>query len=40
MGLVPYLGEKISPQDLMVAILNGIDIESIFNVKIEKLGTN
>ena len=40
LGLLPYLGEKISPQDLMVAILNGIDIESIFNVKIEKLGTN
>lgn len=40
LGLLPYLGGKISPQDLMVAILNGIDIESIFNVKIEKLGTN
>lgn len=37
LGLVENLGEEPSPQDLISSILNGIDIESVFNVKIEKL---
>lgn len=37
LGLIPHLGEKIIPEELITGILNGIDIESIFNVKIEKL---
>lgn len=37
LGLVPNLGKKIVPEELITGILNGVDIESIFNVKIEKL---
>lgn len=37
LGLVPNLGMQTSPEDLITGILNGVDIESIFNVKIEKL---
>ena len=37
LGLIPHLPPKYSPEDLITAILNGLDIESIFNVKIEKL---
>ena len=37
LGLVENLGEKPTPQDLIATILNGIDIESVFNIKIEKL---
>lgn len=37
LGLLPNLGDKVSPEDLITNILNGIDIESIFRVKIEKL---
>lgn len=37
LGLVENLGEKVTPQELISAILNGIDIESVFDVKIEKL---
>ena len=40
LGLMPYLGEKIMPEELITSILNGIDIESIFRVKIEKLDFN
>lgn len=40
LGLMPYLGSKIEPEDLITGILNGIDIESVFNVKIEKLDFN
>ncbi len=40
LGLVPELTNKYSPEDLITAILNGIDVESIFNVKIEKLDFN
>lgn len=39
-GLLPHLGEKVTPEDLITGILNGIDIESVFNVKIEKLELN
>lgn len=37
LGLMPHLGEKILPEDLITGVLNGIDIESVFKVKIEKL---
>lgn len=37
LGLIPHLGEKIIPEELITGILNGIDIESVFKVKIEKL---
>ena len=37
LGLLPYLGDKVLPEELITGILNGIDIESIFKVKIEKL---
>lgn len=40
LGLISHLGEKIQPEDLITGILNGIDIESVFNVKIEKLDFN
>ena len=40
LGLLPNLGAKFSPEDLITAILNGMDIESIFNIKIEKLDLN
>ena len=37
LGLVPHLERNFTPEDLITSILNGIDIESVFNVKIEKL---
>jgi len=37
LGLIPNLGIRLEPQDLITGILNGVDIESVFNVKIEKL---
>ncbi len=37
LGLISHIKGKISPEDLITNILNGVDIESIFNVKIEKL---
>ena len=40
LGLVPNMGTNVKPEELISAILNGIDIESIFNVKIEKLDFN
>ena len=40
LGLVPHLPSKYTPEDMITAVLNGIDIESIFNVKIEKLDLN
>ena len=40
LGLIPKLHDKNSPEDIITAILNGIDIESVFNVKIEKLDMN
>ena len=36
-GIIPHMEERYSPEDLITVILNGVDIESIFNVKIEKL---
>lgn len=37
LGLIPHISEKCPPEDLISFILNGIDIESVFKVKIEKL---
>ena len=37
LGLVSHLEEHYSPEDLITSTLNGIDIESVFGVKIEKL---
>lgn len=37
LGLVPHIGNKIAPEELISAVLNGVDIESVFNVKINKL---
>ena len=40
LGLLPSLGNKVLPEELITATLNGIDIESVFDVKIEKLDFN
>lgn len=40
LGLLPHLGNKVLPEELITGILNGIDIESVFKVKIEKLDFN
>lgn len=40
LGLIPKLQNKNAPEEILTAILNGIDIESVFNVKIEKLDMN
>lgn len=37
LGLIPHLEQKFSPEDLITTVLNGVDVESVFNVKIEKL---
>ena len=37
LGLIPNLGVKTRPEELITGILNGVDIESIFKIKIEKL---
>lgn len=37
LGLIPHLKEHFLPEDLITEIINGIDIEHLFKVKIEKL---
>lgn len=37
LGLLPNIENSIQPEELITGVLNGIDIESVFNVKIEKL---
>ncbi len=37
LGLISHIDGKFSPEDLITNVLNGVDIESLFNVKIEKL---
>lgn len=37
LGLLPAVSDTNSPNELITSVLNGIDIESIFGVKIEKL---
>lgn len=36
-GLVNHINGKLSPEEIITSILNGIDIESVFDTKIEKL---
>ncbi len=40
LGIISHVEGKLAPEDLITSILNGVDIESIFNVKIEKLDCN
>lgn len=40
LGLVQSLEKDYSPEDMISAVLNGVDIESIFGVRIEKLDMN
>ena len=40
LGMVPNLGRRVEPEDLITGILNGVDIESVFNIKISKLELN
>ena len=40
LGLLPHIAGKSTPEDLITAVLNGVDIESVFDVKIEKLDLN
>ena len=40
LGMVPNMGKDVQPEDLITGILNGVDIESVFNVKISKLELN
>lgn len=37
LGLVNRLEDRFNPTELITSILNGIDIESVFNIKIAKL---
>ena len=37
LGLVSHLKDCNAPEEIISSVLNGIDIESVFNVKIEKL---
>ncbi|MBQ7126008.1 M20/M25/M40 family metallo-hydrolase, partial [bacterium] len=40
LGILPELVSHTQPDEIITNILNGIDIESVFNVKIEKLDFN
>ena len=37
LGLISHINGKISPEDLITNVLNGVDIENVLDVKIEKL---
>ncbi len=37
LGVLPAIRENILPQELIDFVINGIDLEAVFNVKIEKL---
>ncbi len=37
LGMMPNMGTKTKPEELITGILNGIDIESVFGIKIAKL---
>ena len=37
MGILPAFKKDINPNDLITAILNGVDIEGVFGIKIAKL---
>ena len=40
LGLLQHFPKQVEPVDLISGILNGIDIESVFNIKIQKLDFN
>ena len=40
LGLMPHLEGRVAPEDMISAVINGVDIESVFKVKIEKLDLN
>ena len=37
LGILPKINKNINPEDLITVILNGIDLESVFRIKIPKL---
>lgn len=37
LGTLPHFEPNVTPSDLIMEILNGVDIESVFNIKISKL---
>ena len=37
LGVLPEISKKIDPSDLITVILNGIDLENLFKIKIAKL---
>ena len=37
LGVLPYFEKDLNPNDLINEVLNGIDIEGVFNVSIPKL---
>lgn len=37
LGTLPHFEQNVTPSDLIMEILNGVDIESVFNIKISKL---
>lgn len=37
LGTLPHFEQNVSSSDLISEILNGVDIESVFNIKISKL---
>lgn len=37
LGILPHIDKNIDPNDLIEQILNGIDIEAVFNLRIAKL---
>ncbi len=37
LGILPKIDKNINPEDLITVMLNGIDIESVFKIKISKL---
>ena len=37
LGILPEINKNINPEDLITVILNGVDIESVFKIRIAKL---
>ena len=37
LGTLPHFEQNVTPSDLIMEILNGVDIESVFNINIAKL---
>lgn len=40
LGLIPHIEGRLAPEELISGVINGVDIESIFKVKIKKLELN